>query len=216
MGHIISLHEDPHREVEALLPWYLAGALDAEEHTRVEAHLGDCQACRAELAYERRLKSEVAALPTDVEHGWARLHRRLDMRPRRAESFGWLARAGRAWRAGPTWLGWALAAQAGLIAAFGLLVAPVSPPAPSAPYHALSAAAPSAPGNVVVIFRPETSERILRETLRASHARLVDGPTASDAYVLAVPAAARASILTSLRARSDIILAEPINAGGPP
>ena len=214
MANIISLHEDPHREVEALLPWYLAGGLNVDEHAAVEAHLGDCHACRAELAFERRLKAEVAALPVDVEHGWARLHRRLETRPsRRTRAVGPLARIVRAWRAGPSWLGWALAVQAGLIAAFGFLALPVSPPAP---YHALSAAPVSASGNVVVIFRPETPERVLRETLRASHARLVDGPTASDAYLLAVPGAQRTSILMTLRARADIVLAEPIDPGGPP
>ena len=212
MAKIISLHEGPHRAVEALLPWYLAGGLDADEHAQVEAHLGDCQACRAELDFERRLKAEVAALPVDVEHGWARLHRRLAARPR-PRGPDPLAGLVRAWRAGPPWLGWALAAQAGLIAAFGLVVAPTAPPAP---YHALSAAPAAARGNVVVIFRPETSERALREALRAGHARLVDGPTASDAYVLAVPAAERARVLTTLRARVDIVLAEPIDRGGPP
>ncbi len=214
MANIISLHEEPHREVEALLPWYVAGGMDADEHARIEAHLGDCPACRTELAFERRLKAEIAALPVDVEHGWVCFNRRLEARPtRRARDASPLAGIVRGWLAGPPWLGWALAAQAGLIAALGLLALPASPPAP---YHALSAAPASAPGNVVVIFRPETSERALREALRAGHARLVDGPTASDAYVLAVPAAERARVLTTLRARADIVLAEPIDAGGPP
>ena len=83
MGHIISLHEDPHREVETLLPWYLAGGLDADEHARVEAHLGVCQACQVELAFDRRLRAEVAAVPVEVEHDWARLNRRLETRPSR-------------------------------------------------------------------------------------------------------------------------------------
>ena len=98
------------------------------------------------------------------------------------------------------------------------LVAGASAPLSSglAAYHALGAAPAPALGNVVVIFRPDTSERELRQTLVANHARLVDGPTAADAYVLHVPAAERAGALTRLRGRADIVLAEPIDSGAAP
>jgi len=197
MGTIINLHDDPHLATEALLPWYVSGVLDAAEAAGVESHLAGCADCQAALALERRLKSEVAALPIDAAPGWDRLKARLDAAtPARRPVF-------RGWRAMPAWAGWALAAQAALIAVFGVLIAP-------ADYHALSAAPPPAAGNIVVIFRPETPERDLRAALVADKLRLVDGPTASDAYVLAAPPAVRAAILARLRARRDIVLAEPI------
>jgi hypothetical protein len=81
-------------------------------------------------------------------------------------------------------------------------------------YHALSAGPAESSGDMMVIFRPETPERSLRETLRASHARLVGGPTDADAYVLSVPMAERAAALARLRAQADILVAQPIDPGG--
>ena len=60
---------------------------------------------------------------------------------------------------------------------------------------------------------PQTSEQTFRETLNASHARLVDGPTAADAYVLRVSPGERDAALATLRRRPDITLAQPIDAG---
>jgi len=96
---------------------------------------------------------------------------------------------------------------------WGLLTLQTNAPAR---YHALSAPPPNLSGNVVVIFRPDASEDRIRHALIASDARLVDGPTAADAYVLHVPAAERAQALAALRARSEIVLAEPIDPSGRP
>jgi hypothetical protein len=95
----------------------------------------------------------------------------------------------------------------------GVWVAPSLQPAR---YHALGAAPAPASGNVVVMFRPDTREQDLRRTLNAAHARLVDGPTAADAYLLHVPSAERAAALVRLKGQADVVLAEPIDPGGPP
>ena len=50
------------------------------------------------------------------------------------------------------------------------------------------------------------------ETLGGTrYARLVDGPTQADAYVLQIPAARRELALATLRARHEIVLAQPID-----
>ena len=67
--------------------------------------------------------------------------------------------------------------------------------------------------NVAVIFRPETPEKRLREILQASDARLVDGPTVADAYLLHVPAPDRNIALERLRRRAEVVLAEPVDQG---
>ena len=54
----------------------------------------------------------------------------------------------------------------------------------------------------------------MREALRASGTRLVGGPTEADAYILAAPAKARDAALSSLRARGDVVTAQPIDPGG--
>jgi hypothetical protein len=113
------------------------------------------------------------------------------------------------------WLGWGLAAV--LMLGLAVLMTPSLRPAPTADvYHALSAAPVTEPGNVVVIFRPDTTEQSMREALNASGARLVDGPTPADAYVLRVPAGGREVALASLRARREIVLAQPVDSGGTP
>jgi anti-sigma factor RsiW len=208
MGRIIRLHGDPHEEAERLLPWYAIGRLDAPDRAKVEAHLADCAACRAELEQEHKLRAAIVALPLASEAGWAGLRARLETAepapmPRPRAPF---------WRraATPARMGWFLSAQAALIALFALIATPGSQPAL---YQTLGTPRAAPAGNLIVIFRPDTREADLRGTLNAVGARVVDGPTAADAYVLQVPAARRAATLASLRARREIVLAEPIDAG---
>lgn len=214
MGRIIRMPGDAHREVQELLPWYVTGQLDPADLGEVEGHVKHCVECRADLAFQQQLAREIPKLPIDVEHGWSRMRRRLEQEQERApRGLAWLGarldglRPGRAIPlqiAGP---GFALAA---LFAAVGTAL--VLPSLAPARYHALGAAPPSAVvGNVVVIFRPDTPEKALRDTLRTQHARLVDGPTAADGYVLQVTAADRAQVLARLRARPEVVLAEPID-----
>jgi len=226
-GQIIRFQGDQHSEVQSLLPWYLTGRLDPSDLTRVEAHLSACAECQAEAKAEHRLAEEIAGLSPaepmrDVEHGWARMRRQIEIdapiHPRAWAVSRWLggglAEVGRQWRGSAPSLRWVMAAQFGLlvVAASALLL----PAAHPARYRALGARLAAAPGNVVVIFRPEAREKDLRATLTTNDARLVDGPTASDAYLLHVPAAERAAVLVRLRKSTLVELAEPVDAGAPP
>lgn len=223
-GQIIPLHADEHHEVHLLLPWYATERLDAADHARVGAHLAACAECQADLALERRLAAAVAELPVETAPGWERLRQHLPRQappPRapapRPTSWTWPW----SWRPQAQTLGWASALQFALLLVLGsvLVLRPVqtSPtPSISSAYQALGAAPAPTAGNLIVIFRPDTPEKALRTILNASHARLVDGPTPADAYVLHVAAAERAVVLTSLRARREVVLAEPIDAAGKP
>ena len=216
MGRIIRLPSDQHWETKTLLPWYVTGRLDEHDRAIVDAHLGGCAECQSELAWERRTRTEVAAMPADVDQGWMNLRRRMTLSPparaRRGLHTGWFG-DGLNWLSGRPWLGWVVAAQAVAI----IVAAAVAPSfLKPAAYHALGAAPSGNAGNLVVIFRPDTSEQVMRQTLKAADARLVDGPTAADAYVLRTPAKARAAALQTLRAQASIVLAEPIDSQGPP
>lgn len=217
MGRVIGFRGGKHREVQELLPWYLTGRLDPAEQDRVRAHLSVCAECQAEVRFQERLGPEIAQLPLNVEHSWSRMRRMLDAdrapvsRPRpQPPVWGAGSRGpiGVAWRTAPLWGAGALAGA--------VLVAVVaySPPfGATAQYHALGARVAPTGGDVMVIFRPDTPERSLRDALRASHARLVDGPTEADAYVLSVPASERATALAALRARAEVVTAQPIDPG---
>ncbi|MDB5452095.1 MAG: zf-HC2 protein [Caulobacteraceae bacterium] len=206
MGRVIRLHGDSHRDLQDLLPWYVTGQLEPAEHARLKAHLETCAECQAEVRLERRIGVGIAQLPIDVEQGWMAMSRRLEQEPARPRSpIRPLLRP----LAPAPWLGWATAAV--LLLSTGLLLAPSREPA--GVYHALGAAPATAAGNVVVMFKPETREKDLREILKASHARVVDGPTVTDAYVLRVPAAERQAALARLHRHPDVLLAEPLDDG---
>lgn len=113
----------------------------------------------------------------------------------------------------PAWMRWALAIQGMVIA--GLLAWQVWPGAGHADYHALGAAGNVA-GNLVVVFKPETAEKELRRVLLANGARVVDGPTDTDAYLLSVPLATRDRAMLNLRAEPSVMLVESLQAGAPP
>lgn len=114
----------------------------------------------------------------------------------------------------PAWMGWALAAQfAGLVVLTALVIHPLNVrPAPA--YHALGAAPAAVQPNLMVIFKPQTSEAAVRETLRAAGARVVGGPTEADAWLLQTPADQRAAALVKLRGARHVALAEPVDPAG--
>lgn len=188
--NIVPLFGDPHHDTQLLMPWYVSGRLDEADKARVEAHLDTCEECRTELRLERRLANEVAALPPEA------IFEAPPAAPREGR-----ARTPR-WRVAAPWAGWAAAAALALV----LLHPGGSPPTPA--YHTLSAATPA--GNLVVIFRPDITEQSMRGILRASAAHLVGGPNEADAYVLQAPPSRLKTVLADLRARHEVVLAEPV------
>jgi hypothetical protein len=174
----------------------------------VEAHLDGCPQCQAEVRAERRLKSEVATTPAAVERDWARLRGRIEA-----------AQNGPARVPGPSpthaaqWVGWAIAAQILIFAALGVQL--WSSRAPPAEYRALSAPAPAAGVRAIVMFRPDSREADLRAALNAAGARVVDGPTSANAYVLQLPAAHGPATLRTLRAQPAVTAAELLDAAEP-
>ncbi|MEP3231984.1 MAG: hypothetical protein ABJO30_04080 [Hyphomicrobiales bacterium] len=50
---------DKHQEVWALLPWYVSGKLDADEHEMVERYISTCPLCQKEVAEQKRLASAI-------------------------------------------------------------------------------------------------------------------------------------------------------------
>jgi hypothetical protein len=204
MARIIRFVRDRHAEAQMLLPWLATGRLDEDERARVEAHLRDCAECRADLRLERGLAGAFAELPYEADNGWMRMRARIAAEPQRGRFGARLRQA----LAAPGRTGWALAVQFILVAA-ALVV--LLPPWRPAAYHALSAAKPPAPGDLIVVFRPDARAEEVTRSLRAVGARLVDGPTAADAYVLDVPDDRRAAAVAQLRSDAAVSLAEPLD-----
>jgi anti-sigma factor RsiW len=219
---VVHLGTDLHQEVQALLPWYVCASLGAEERARVEAHIAECPRCQAELAWERELQAACSnsnlAAPGDVDRGFARLRERIAVGPPPRRRFGLVARLRARWREGPAWTRWALLAQCVLVATLsGLLLLP---PSPEQRFRALGGPAgpPAAAdgGNLIVRFRPEATEQEMRRVLRDSKARLVYGPTSTDAYLLAVPAGLETAAVKQLRQESAVLLVESLDGRAAP
>lgn len=206
MGRILPFTNDPHRETRDLMPWLITGRLEPGEQVRVEAHLAACEECSRELASERSLASEVAELPIATGIAWAAMRDRLDTAARQA-SFVPVAQPRR--RFTMRQIGTILAAQAALLAAAVTITLRVE--APLAPYHALGAAPAAVGGNAIIIFRPDARAETINRLLKDSGARLVDGPTAANAYVLHIADTQRAEALGHLRADASVVLAEPLD-----
>ena len=206
---VVPFDSDAHHAVQALLPWYAMNSLDDEELAEVEAHLAGCPACRAELDVERKMQQ--AALPrsaedslasaADVEQGLARMRALIGSGARRPAPL-----AARWWR-------WALAAQFAVIVALGaVLVVQQEADFGNHRYRALGAPGADVAANVVVMFKPEATEQEIRRALRESGARLVDGPTASNGWLLSVQGEGHVEAIARLRAQPSVSLAESLDA----
>lgn len=196
MSVVVPMDADDHARVQALLPWYARGQLDADEMSQVRQHLQACERCRVELAAEPAVQTLLgAALPApaaDADRGFARLRARLQ--PREA------TRA-------PRWMPWALGLQGAALAAVLMLWLQAGPDA--APYQGLSASPVAAAADALVMFRPGATEQDLRALLQAQGASIVAGPTETGAYQLRLPAAS----LEGLRRSPLVRLAEPLQPG---
>ena len=227
-GQILRLEPDPHVVVQRLLPWYLTGRLETAEHDIVETHLAQCPECRAELETERQwqLLHPGHGAQVDVEEGWARMRARLSGEvPVTAPaplitSMPHPAPRGRRWlppslRAAPRLPARAWAAPALLSAALAVaLVVTLRPVAPAGQYVALAAPA-EAGATAVVRFKPDATEAQIRHSLKDSGARLVDGPTVSDAYVVRLPREHYAAALDKLRKEPGVALVEALESASP-
>jgi hypothetical protein len=203
---------DAHDEAQQLLPWLLAGTLEGAELERVQTHLGSCERCRADLEWEGSLRAAGQREPAlDPDRALGQLLPRLG--PQEACD----GSAGR-WQSAVAandsrWLRRLAAVQLAIIAVLALLL--VRPGDDNASYRALGAAG-QAQGNLVVAFKPDTPERELRRILQAADARVVDGPTVTDAYVLAVPQSRQAATLGRLRAEPAVTLAQSLGTESRP
>ena len=216
--------DDPvHSEVAELLPWYVNGTLEAQEHEVVARHLMACKACHQESLMLSRLQADLNEdeLDMDMRASLLRVRQRIEQaaQPRGKPSGGRGVRQILAdhWHRLERPVRQVLATQTALVAmllmAVGWLV--YTPSVPPANYRVLGAhtslaslnSAPTA--QIVVVFAQDATERQMRAMLLRVKANVVHGPTAEGAYVLAVDAAQRAHVLADLKQQVGVVFAEP-------
>lgn len=197
---------DAHDEAETLLPWYATGQLDRSDQAVVEKHLSSCANCQRQLNLERLLIEEFRSLTPEVDSGWARLRGQIDRVGDRRSKLAGAVRDLWNLLSRPAVATLALA-QLAFVIVTGAILLSLNRPA----YRALGGTDASSVANIIVIFRADATEGDIRDTLRASGASLVGGPTSADAYLIHVPANERASALAELQSDEDVQMAEPID-----
>jgi anti-sigma factor RsiW len=213
-------------EAARLLPWYVAGRLEAADIARVTRHLERCAICRDDLASERAVRALLKS-ESNVDYapqpGLARMLARIDELEREAPATSQAPAAAaepsyRAHRYGAMpWLAAAGLVQAVAIGVLGTLLYRHSVDAALEPrYATLSVeAAPVAAGeHIRVVFSSDVKLGTLNELLAESELTIVRGPSEAGAYTLAFrdaqPVSGRLDkALAALRARPVVKFAEP-------
>jgi len=184
-ARVFRLQSDEHEAVQSVLPWYANGTLALSEAQRVRDHLAQCAGCRADAAWQERVRAAApdplpAVAQREVDRQWSALAQRITDEgaapARRPVAAREPVRA--------PWWPLAFGLQTALVAVLAIVWF-AAPPRDGA-FHALGAPAAGATANVLVVFRPNATEADIRRALRASHAQLVGGPTVTDAYLLHV------------------------------
>ena len=212
-GQILKFDDSAHRTVDALLPWYLNRTLGDQDAERVEQHLRDCARCRREVEMQQQVRAACTAdaLAIDPMPSYLRVRARIDHEGTLRRASAWTSDLARSWRRAPAWTKWALALQ---LAAIVVLAIAIGPPGVSEPaFRTLGAPAASASPapTIAVVFAPDTTEADLRRIVAGAGARVVDGPTATHAFVLAVPDGATERALAALRSERSVVLAERLH-----
>ena len=200
-GGVIRFDAAAHKVADVLLPWFVNGTLKGEELALVRRHLDECPRCQHEVAWLRELHA--ACIAGEAAPGgsaaFGDLRRQLDA-PRRGR--GSMTSTGRTRR----WWPWATAAQFAVIIGLGTVLLS----GPEAPYRTLASSNATAPatGSLVVVFDPATTEAEIHRILRDASARIVDGPTQANAYVLEVPSGQTERAAQALRGERAAVLVE--------
>lgn len=198
-------------ELGELLPWYVAGALDPEEHAQLAAHLSVCGACRREAELLSAVR-EVLRAEEGVEPGaGVDLYRRTRERLRPGGMRRLVETVRRAVLPVPVYARVALAAQlavivllaGALLSGKGAVTLSGTPETP-------------APGlRVQVVFKEGATAGEISRTLSRLNARIVEGPSPLGVYVLELHPAGgepRTEVLRRIRASGVVAFADLVES----
>jgi anti-sigma factor RsiW len=210
-------------EAARLLPWYVAGRLEAADAARVARHLERCTTCRDDFEHERTVRTLLKA-ESSVEYapqaGLARTLARIDELEREAPAAipaaGFAAEPSRRFSAVP-WLAAAALVQAVALGILGTAMFHRSADASQEPrYATLSAEAqpPSAGEHIRAVFSPDVTIGALDALLASNALTIIRGPSDAGVYTLAFADAHGAvgrldRAIATLRANSQVKFAEP-------
>jgi hypothetical protein len=206
-ARILSLDSAEHVAAQELLPWFVNGTLTAAETESIASHLAQCDRCRNDAAEQAELRG--TALPErigrDVDRHWAALRRRIEAAPRLSPQSA--DASSPRWRERWLWTTVALQGAVLLVLTLVLVVGPLR----DERYRTLGAAPPAMEANAVAVFRNDATNQQMRDALHAVGARIVAGPTVTDAYVLGLTDTSPEA-LARLRAQPGVVTAEALQS----
>lgn len=206
-----------HTETWEILPWYVNGSLEGDELEKIEQHLEDCEKCRQEVSYLRRL-TQALARPEDVAPAVDTPLSEALSRIEQIEAERSSANLERFWDA--LRLKWPLrpllVVQTLVILALVIALWQGSTGAPPV-FHTLSRptdAVTSKGFAVRMVFSPEVTEQELRRLLIELKGQIVEGPSPYGVYTVEIHSIAdpeaEASLLEEIRAREEVEFLEPL------
>jgi len=194
---------DTHAEAWALLPWLANGRIAPENREWVEAHVMACADCRAELAAQRLVVSQVnrdesvAPQPTASEEQrsfnklWARIEAAESISEVPAVVTGTSIKPQRAART-VRWLAAAVVVQAIGLGVIGMAMLGNSPGEKFVTVSSVEDTRPHAPA-VRVVFAPQASIATINTLLAHQGLSIVSGPGTSGNFTAELSADAVAS-----------------------
>jgi hypothetical protein len=219
-----------HKEVLALIPWYVNDSIGDRERQRVDAHLLECANCREDLARERWICQGMRA-ETAIEYMPANSLKRLQARLDGVDAAGSAGVPGEvsgdgsgADKAGRRWMRWPglMAASVAVMAvALSLLAADrwMQLRAHAAPnYYTVTTSAPRPPNQAIrAVFAPTVTLIELQAMLDEAQLRIISGPSEAGVYSLATTSRRPvSSSLALLRTHAKVRFAESTGPGDTP
>jgi len=211
-GRVLPLKGSEHTAIDGLLPFYVNGTLRGDELDRVKEHLTSCEQCRREVDWLRDVFAACEAIAPTPDTPLVADTARIPALAGRIEPRGWRGQISAGWAATQPWARMLMAAQLAGLAVLGTMLA--SETRDEAPYRTLGAytRAASTGDEIAVMFDPAITEGEMRRLLDSAGARIIDGPTATAAFVLEVPAGRSDAAVQKLRSDRKVLFAEPLGA----
>ena len=225
------LNNAEHAVVVELLPWYVKGTLNPEDHVRVNQHLSNCPECQQEIVLYRQLNSAdltISRTPTwkptpaqfsNILQSIDALESKIGTTAVQSNTPGRNPKLSALFKATPSPVFWFMSLETIALAALVLLVVarlPQQQPGEqlfktlSNEHPAVSETLP----RLSIVFAENITEREIRALLQAQHAQLVQGPSMLGVYTVEL-ASDRANELqqaiANLRTNPKVKLVEGID-----
>jgi len=219
---------DTHAEAWALLPWLANGRIAPEDREWVETHVQGCAECRAEIAAQRMVATQVyredspAPAASDEQRSFNKLWSRIEASESAAMPAAGTRAAAASTRSSRTvrWLAAAVVVQAIGLGAFGLALrgnAPGSAPGNVGEYTTVTSADPrvNAPA-VRLVFAPQASIATINTLLTHQGLEIVAGPGREGNFTAqlsadAVASGASADSVAAVMSKDpNVSLAQPV------